>query len=140
MSGIHDKQIQQEITAISQDVRNRHPILQHQDAIGFSIFVISVAGVLLNAWLYHAGIMPAWMVIIGTALWTSLLHELEHDLIHWMYFRKNKFVHHCMMLGVYLLRPTTINPWVRRHLHFHHHKVSGSVTDLEERGITIGWN
>ena len=55
-----------------------------------------------------------------------------------MYFKKNKFLHHLMMLGVYLFRPTTINPWVRRHLHFHHHKVSGSASDLEERGITNG--
>lgn len=138
MSTNRDKDIQREITAISQDIRARHPILRHQDGIGLSIFAISIAGVLTNAWLYTQGLMPAWLVIIGTALWTSLLHELEHDLIHWMYFRKNKWMHQVMMLGVYLARPTTINPWVRRHLHFHHHKVSGSVTDLEERGITNG--
>lgn len=133
-----DKQIQRDIIAISNDVRQRHGWLQHQDAIGFTIFAISIAGILLNAWLYVAGVMPAWQVILLTAFWTSLLHELEHDLIHWMYFKKNKFLHHLMMLGVYLFRPTTINPWVRRHLHFHHHKVSGSASDLEERGITNG--
>ncbi len=133
-----DKLIQKEIIAISDDVRRRHGWLRHQDAIGFSIFAVSLAGIGINAWLYMAGIMPAWAVILLTAFWTSLLHELEHDLIHWMYFRKNKFMHHLMMLGVYLARPITINPWVRRHLHFHHHKVSGTATDLEERGITNG--
>lgn len=133
-----DKIIQREIIAISDDVRRRHGWLRHQDAIGLSIFTVSLVGIGINAWLYLAGIMPAWAVILLTAFWTSLLHELEHDLIHWMYFRKNKFMHHLMMLGVYLARPLTINPWVRRHLHFHHHKVSGTVTDLEERGITNG--
>lgn len=133
-----DKIIQRQLLAISDTVRKRYPWLRHQDAIGLLIFSVSLGGVVLNAWLYLAGIMPAWLVIVLTAFWTSLLHELEHDLIHWMYFRRQRFVHHLMMLGVYLARPMTINPWVRRHLHFHHHKVSGTETDLEERGITNG--
>ena len=133
-----DRQIQTELKAISDRLRNRHGWLKHQNALGMGIFLLSLGGVVLNAWLYMAGIMPAWAVILLTAFWTSLLHELEHDLIHWMYFRKQPFWHHLMMLGVYLARPTTINPWVRRHLHFRHHKLSGSETDLEERGITNG--
>ena len=133
-----DRQIQRELLAISDEVRATHPWLRHQNAIGFSVFAISIAGCLINAWLYIQGIMPAWLVIIGTAFWTSLLHELEHDLIHWMYFRNNRLMHHLMMAGVYLFRPFTVNPWVRRHLHFHHHKFSGTETDLEERGITNG--
>lgn len=133
-----DKLVQREIIAISDDVRARHGWLKHQDAIGFAIFTVSIVGCLANAWLYIDGVMPAWLVIVGTAFWTSLLHELEHDLIHWMYFRKNKPMHHLMMAGVYLFRPFTVNPWVRRHLHFHHHKNSGTETDLEERGITNG--
>lgn len=133
-----DKSIQRELLAISDAARARYPWLKHQNAIGFVIFTVSLAGVIGNAALYIAGIMPAWLVIVLTALWTSLLHELEHDLIHWMYFRRNRFIHHLMMLGVYLARPMTINPWVRRYLHYHHHKVSGTATDLEERGITNG--
>jgi hypothetical protein len=43
------------------------------------------------------------------------------------------------MLGLgWLARPSTISPWARRHLHFHHHKRSGSDIDLEERAITNG--
>ena len=135
---VRDKSIQRQLIAISDEVRARHGWLKHQDAIGFSIFAISITGCLINAWLYIDGVMPAWLVIVGTAFWTSLLHELEHDLIHWMYFKKNKFMHHLMMAGVYLFRPFTVNPWVRRHLHFHHHKNSGTPTDIEERGITNG--
>ncbi|MDF1779793.1 MAG: fatty acid desaturase [Alcanivoracaceae bacterium] len=133
-----DKKIQRELIGVSDEVRARHSWLQHQDAIGLSIFIVSIAGCIINAWLYVQGVMPAWAVILGTAFWTSLLHELEHDLIHWMYFKKNKLVHQLMMAGVYLFRPFTANPWVRRHLHFHHHKNSGTQTDIEERGITNG--
>lgn len=135
---VKQKQVQKEIMQLSDNARIRHPWLKHQNAIGMSVFLISVAGVVLNAVLYIQGVMPAWAVILLTAFWTALLHELEHDLIHWMYFRTNKKIHHLMMLGVYLLRPTTINPWIRRHLHFRHHKISGTETDLEERAITNG--
>lgn len=134
-----DKQIQKELLAASDKVRQRHPwLVKHQNAIGMTIMLVSLAGVALNAWLYIADIMPAWAVIILTALWTSLLHELEHDLIHSMYFRKNRFWLNVMMLGVYIARPMTQNPWIRKHLHFRHHKLSGTRSDLEERAITNG--
>ncbi len=133
-----DKKVQREIIAISDGIRQRHNWLKHQDRIGLGICVLAVAGTILNAVLYLQGSMPGWLVIVLTAFWTSLLHELEHDLIHLMYFKKNKFMHNLMMMGIYLLRPNVINPWIRRHLHFHHHKNSGSETDLEERGITNG--
>jgi hypothetical protein len=55
-----------------------------------------------------------------------------------MYFKKNKFMHNLMMLGVWVFRPMTINPWFRRDLHFHHHRTSGTKTDIEERGVTNG--
>ena len=134
-----DRAIQSELMAVSDKVRARHPFLmKHQDAVGMTIFLVSLAGMAVNGWLWFEGIMPAWVVIVLSAFWTSLLHELEHDLIHYMYFRKQPFWHHIMMAGVYLARPLTQNPWVRRHVHLHHHKVSGTETDLEERGITNG--
>ncbi|AHK15122.1 fatty acid desaturase [Thalassolituus oleivorans R6-15] len=134
-----DRQIQSELMAVSDRVRNNHPsLVKHQNAVGMGIFLTSILGMVLNGWLYFEGIMPVWMVIVLSAFWTSLLHELEHDLIHYMYFRKTPFWHHVMMAGVYLARPLTQNPWVRRHTHLHHHKVSGTETDLEERGITNG--
>jgi hypothetical protein len=43
-----------------------------------------------------------------------------------------------MMGLVWLARPSTINPWIRRHLHLNHHKVSGTEADMEERAITNG--
>ncbi|MEU5758429.1 fatty acid desaturase [Nocardia sp. NPDC047648] len=119
--------------------RARHPWADaHQDQIGLAFFVVSVAGVLADAVLYGLGVLPWWATIALTAFWLSILHELEHDLIHSMYFRTNRPVHNTMMFGVWFFRPSTINPWVRRRLHLHHHKVSGTDSDLEERAITNG--
>ncbi|MFN0200024.1 MAG: fatty acid desaturase, partial [Bacteroidia bacterium] len=70
--------------------------------------------------------------------WTSFLHELEHDLIHYLYFKKQPFLHNVMMAGVWIFRPMTVSPWFRRHLHLHHHKYSGLESDLEERAVTNG--
>jgi hypothetical protein len=122
----------------SKVIRAKYAFLKHQNSIGFLIFAISIAMILLSAVLYLKGTIGWIMVAISVAFWTSLLHELEHDLIHFMYFKKNKFMQDLMMLGVWLFRPMTINPWFRRDLHFHHHRVSGSKTDVEERGVTNG--
>ncbi|MGW5644640.1 fatty acid desaturase [Saccharopolyspora sp. NPDC003752] len=131
--------IRKSIIEIGDDWRVRHPWLtRHQDGVGMAIFVVSILGVVADAWLYIAGVFPGWATILISAFWLSLLHELEHDLIHSMYFRTNRIVHNTMMFGVWLLRPSTINPWVRRRLHLHHHAVSGTESDLEERAITNG--
>lgn len=133
------KQVQKEILAIGDAFRARHPwIAAHQDAIGFGIFVLACAAIVANGLAYAHGLLPAWAAIPVAAFFMSLLHELEHDLIHYMYFRKNAFLHNLMLGGVWLFRPSTISPWVRRRLHLHHHKASGTESDLEERGITNG--
>jgi fatty acid desaturase len=59
-----------------------------------------------------------------------------------MYFKKNPWISNlCLGVG-WIARPLTINPWFRRELHFHHHKYSGTIHDVEERGVTNGdqWN
>ncbi|OMC10592.1 fatty acid desaturase [Mycobacterium sp. SP-6446] len=119
--------------------RARHPWLaSNQDQIGLAIFLVAIAGVIADACLYAADLLPWWATIPLSGFWLSLLHELEHDLIHAMYFRTNRFMHNLMMLGVWLFRSNTINPWVRRRLHLHHHEFSGTESDLEERALTNG--
>ncbi|MUL49853.1 fatty acid desaturase [Mycobacterium sp. CBMA293] len=131
--------IRGDLIRIGDGWRKRHPFLAaHQDGAGMAIFLVSIAGVLADAVLYAAGLLPWYATILITAFWLSLLHELEHDLIHSMYFRQNRMVHNLMMFGVWFFRPSTINPWIRRTLHLHHHEVSGTDSDLEERGITNG--
>ena len=119
-------------------LRQRYPILKHQDALGAGILAFALAGMIGSAALYIQGQMAWWVCLLLNAFFASLTHELEHDLIHSMYFRKQRVPHNVMMGLVWLARPSTINPWIRRHLHLNHHKVSGSETDMEERAITNG--
>jgi fatty acid desaturase len=130
--------LREELQAISQRARERHGWLAHQDAIGFGIFALSSCAIVLSGWTYVRGSWPAWVAVPVAAFFMSLLHELEHDLIHRLYFRNQRFIYDFMMATVWLLRPSTINPWTRRDLHMHHHRVSGTESDLEERAITNG--
>ena len=126
------------VTQAGEELRKRHPILKHQNFIGASILVFALSGMLGCAALYAYGILPAWACIPLIAIFASFTHELEHDLIHYMYFKKKPWAHHLMMGLVWLARPNTISPWTRRRLHLHHHKYSGTEHDLEERGISNG--
>jgi hypothetical protein len=132
------KVIRKEIMASYKDFRAKFPFLQHQNTIGFTIFSVSIAMIIGGWLLYFQHKIGTAAIILWVAFWTSLLHELEHDLIHFMYFKKNKFMQNLMMLGVWVFRPMTINPWLRRDIHFHHHRVSGTSTDMEERAVTNG--
>lgn len=126
------------VYAAGESLRQRHPWLRRQDAIGAGIMAFALAGMGLSGWLYYRGDLAWWLCLLLSAFFASLIHELEHDLIHLMYFRKRPIPHHLMMALCWLSRPGTINPWIRRKLHFQHHKYSGSHRDLEERGITNG--
>jgi hypothetical protein len=130
--------IRQEIQQLGDGARERHPWLAHQDAIGAGLLLVSAAAILANAALYGAGRLSAWLVVPLSAFFMSILHELEHDLLHRLYFRRHQRIHDAMMACVWLFRPSTINPWLRRDLHHHHHRVSGTESDLEERSLTNG--
>ena len=120
------------------DLRARHPWLKHQDAIGASIMAVSLLGMIASGWLYIEGAIPWWLCVPVTAIFASFIHELEHDLIHQMYFRATPWANSLMLALGWVARASTVNPFIRRRLHLHHHKVSGTESDLEERGITNG--
>ncbi|NUU34569.1 fatty acid desaturase [Pseudomonas sp. C2B4] len=130
--------IREVVLAKGVELRERYPILKHQDALGAGILAFALAGMIGSAALYMTGHLPWWACLLLNGFFASLTHELEHDLIHSMYFRKQRVPHNLMMGLVWLARPSTINPWIRRHLHLNHHKVSGTETDMEERAITNG--
>jgi fatty acid desaturase len=130
--------IRTEVNAAADRARLRHPWLAHQDLIGLTIQLGSIGGMVLCAALYLQGLMPWWATIPLVAILASLTHEMEHDLIHHMYFKQQPWVQNLLLGLGWLARPSTINPWLRRHLHFQHHKRSGTANDLEERGITNG--
>ncbi len=119
-------------------LRQKYPVLRHQDAIGLTILLFSLSGMIASGYLYYIGLFPAWLAIPVSALFASLSHELEHDLIHRLYFKRNRAAQNLMMLVVWMMRPNTVNPWYRRDIHFLHHKVSGTPQDLEERLVGNG--
>lgn len=130
--------IRKAIIQAGKDIRVQYPFLRHQNTIGGIIFSVAVLAIVLASFFYLTGQISAWLLLPWNAFWMGILHEMEHDLIHWMYFRKKPFVHNGMLLIAWILRPLTVNPWFRRELHFHHHKYSGTLHDVEERGVTNG--
>lgn len=130
--------IRKNVMAAGDAVRARHPWLKYQNTIGVSIMVFALLGMIGSGALYLTGVIAWWICVPLTAIFASLIHELEHDLIHQMYFRKTPWANTLMLLVGWVARASTVNPLVRRKLHLHHHKHSGTKSDLEERGITNG--
>ena len=67
----------------------------------------------------------------------SILHELEHDLIHDQYFRRQRRLQDVLFLVIWLSK-LSLNPWYRRRIHLRHHRFSGQKIDIEERLIGLG--
>ena len=120
------------------DLKASNKLLKHQDLLGFMIFSLSVFCILISVYLWNLELLNLWVMVFWIAFWTSILHELEHDLIHGLYFKKNKWIHNFMLFFVWFFRPLTLNPWIRRYWHNYHHQHSGKVIDIEERGVTNG--
>ncbi len=130
--------IRRTVLAAGEELRARHPWLRHQSAIGAGIMLLSLTGMLGTAYLYYLDVVAWYLCVPIIAIFASFIHELEHDLIHQMYFRKHPAINSFMLVLCWIARPSTVNPLRRRKLHLHHHKVSGTDSDLEERGITNG--
>lgn len=130
--------IVQAIQAADKNCRSRLPFLKHQSAIGLMMLLLALTGMIVSAIGYITHFLPAWLTILFSAFFAALSHEIEHDLLHNLYFRKKRFIYHLMMTLVWLMRPNTVNPWYRRQMHLNHHKVSGTQQDLEERILGNG--
>jgi fatty acid desaturase len=119
-------------------LRQQYPILAHQDAIGAMILGGSGLGMLISGGLYLAGVIPAWVCIVVTAFLASLVHEIEHDLIHALYFRKSRQTRNFMLYAACILKGNAPRPAVRQKSHINHHGTSGKRTDYEERYLGLG--
>lgn len=120
-----------------QRLRAIHPWLAHQDFLGMACFIGSLAAMACVAVLYLQGKLVWWCVVPLMAFPISILHELEHDLIHDLYFRSRVWVQHLMFFVIWFCK-LSLNPWYRRGIHLKHHLVSGQTTDIEERLIGLG--
>lgn len=125
---------QEEIT-----LRKKHTFLKHQTEIGFGLWLGSILWVLGNAWLYSRGFLSAYAAVPLTAFPLSILHEIEHDIIHKQYFPSNRMMQDILLFFIWIFKAGhELSPYVRRGLHLHHHKRSGQVDDIEERLIGLG--
>ena len=141
-SKLRAREIKRVILEEEAKVRAAYPVLNHQDAIGLAIFAGSLALHATAAYYYLTGVAAWYVVVPVIAFAASLLHELEHDLIHNQYFKGQKWFQNFMFTMIWISK-CHANPWWRRDIHHWHHRVSGQKNDIEERtiglGMEIGW-
>lgn len=131
------RRINRAIQAEERRLRARHPWLARQDAVGLGLWAGSFLAMALVAAGWWSGLLPWWATVPLMALPLSVLHELEHDLIHDLYLSKRPRLQDLMFGGIFLAK-MSMDPWLRRSLHLRHHKESGQPTDIEERLIGLG--
>eukprot|EP00168_Porphyra_purpurea_P017233 TRINITY_DN5877_c0_g1_i1.p2 TRINITY_DN5877_c0_g1~~TRINITY_DN5877_c0_g1_i1.p2 ORF type:complete len:358 (-),score=64.91 TRINITY_DN5877_c0_g1_i1:106-1179(-) len=118
-------------------LRQKYTWLKHQNALGMAWFLGSLVGIATTSYLWLTGSIAWYSMMPLVALFSSFLHELEHDLIHDLYFKEMKFVQHIMFAFIWVCK-LSANPWWRKPLHLKHHKTSGQIVDIEERLIGLG--
>jgi len=80
---------------------------------------------------------PTTIITISIGLSISILHEIEHDLIHNLYFKHEPWIQDICFFLTWIAK-FNVNPWWRRKIHLHHHNNSGQINDIEERLIGLG--
>jgi fatty acid desaturase len=120
-----------------QRLRSRFPWLGYQNLLGLLCFIGGILACAGIALLYLRGKLSGWLTVPLLALPLSVLHELEHDLIHDQYFRRARWFQNVMYTVIWFLK-LGLNPWYRRTLHLRHHRFSGQEIDVEERLIGLG--
>lgn len=130
------------INKTDKEYRQKYKILniKYQNALGMIIWAVSISCMVLVSFLYFKSIIPAWTCIIVNAIFASFLHELEHDLIHNLYFKgkSKRWIQNLMYSGIWLFRGNNVSPWLRAKMHINHHHTSGYDSDVEERAIGNG--
>lgn len=131
------KAINRAIVAEEKRLRAKHRWLAHQDALGMACFVGSLVAIGGFVWAYFAGYLPWWAAVLLIGLPISILHELEHDLIHSQFFKGSERVQTFMLFVIWWTK-LNASPWYRREQHLRHHRRSGQPDDAEERLIGLG--
>lgn len=126
------------IKAADKDLRQRFPILKNQSALGVAFFVAAAGVVITSSVLYVTGILPGWACIIINAVFLAVIREIEHDLIHNLYFPTHQRLQNLLMAAVWPFLGNLPHPWYRRKMHLLHHRTSGHDEDFEEQLIGNG--
>lgn len=135
-----EKEICREIKAVEADLRSRHPWLRYQDTLGALGMIVSVLGVAAGYWLHLSdenNMGRCIVAVLTIVFFTSILHEMEHDLIHSLYFSRIPFLKDLSFFIIWVSK-LNANPWWRKTMHLKHHIFSGQTCDAEERLIGLG--
>jgi len=139
-----EKEIRVSVQAIRQTIKNeeirlrkKYTWLNRQDLLGFLSFILSVIALCFTALFYLKKKIHWSLVIPLMALPGSIMHELEHDLIHNLYFKSKQWMQHVMFVFIHFTK-WSIPPWYRKMIHIRHHQESGTEKDIEERLIGLG--
>jgi fatty acid desaturase len=131
------------IRAAERKLRDRWWILDYQNTIGMLFLAACGSGFATHTVLYLLGSIPVWVCIVGNAICVAVLHELEHDLIHSLYFRGHAGLQKFLLLITWPFMGNSVNPLYRRKIHLLHHRTSGRVEDFEVRltgtGLQLGF-
>ena len=134
----HSLGIQQAIGRLSTQLRTSNPFLRNQTLIGLSLAFVCISIIVYTAYLFYIEFIPGYAVIIIIAFFSAILHELEHDTFHNLYFKQSRWCQNIFLAVLWCFKPNTINPWIRKKIHLHHHRHSGTSQDIEERLIGNG--
>jgi fatty acid desaturase len=141
-SAAHEEEtkiIRQAIQSEEFRLKLKYPILSYQTQIGFGLWLSSILSLLGNAYAYSQGWYPGWAAFLFAGFPLSVLHEIEHDLIHRQYFPASRLMQDIMLFFIWIFKCNQeLSPFVRRDLHLHHHNRSGQIDDIEERLIGLG--
>ena len=114
----------------------RVPWLGRDDLLASGFFAGACALIAGCAWAWTIGLLSTPWTILGIMVGQSILHEMEHDLIHDLYL-PHAFVRNSILATIWLVK-ASVDPWKRGRWHRWHHAVSGQAEDIEERLIGMG--
>jgi fatty acid desaturase len=119
-------------------MRDRFPVLRHQTALGMGFVGLAYTAAAVSAWLFINGLIPAAACIMINAMAFAVLREIEHDLIHNLYFKGRRTLQNIVLFLIWPALGNVPSPLYRRKIHLQHHTSSGHEDDLEERLIGNG--
>lgn len=130
------RQVLQALRDADADLVRRQPWLGRDDAVAGALW-LGALGLWAAAGLaWGAGWIPPALAVLLVAFALSTLHELEHDLIHALYFPRPALRN--LVFATIWVGKASLDPWSRGRIHRWHHAVSGQPEDIEERLIGLG--
>jgi fatty acid desaturase len=132
------KAIRRAIRDADRRMRERWPVLRHQTALGMGFVALGYTTAAVSALLFINGLIPAWACVAINAMAFAALREIEHDLIHNLYFKNRLTLQNIVLFLIWPALGNVPSPLYRRKIHLQHHRSSGHEADLEERFIGNG--